>query len=164
MNATSRAALIDRYVAGPAMLRSAVARVPREALQWRPGAGKWSVHEIVGHCADAETVAATRIRYLIGEERPVLQAYDQDRWANASDYHALPLELALRQVEQVHAWTAEFLRRLPESAWSRTGTHTETGPYSAERWLGLYAEHLEAHARQVERNLAAWNSRAVGAR
>ena len=51
-------------------------------------------------------------------------------------------------------------RRLPEAAWQRAGRHTESGPYSAEDWLRIYAEHLEGHAQQIEANLAAWRSRA----
>jgi len=151
--------LIERYARGPALLAETVARVPKAALQWRPAAGKWSVHEIVCHCADSETISSTRIRFLVGEEQPTILGYDQDRWVQRLDYHALSLALALRQVEQVRAWTSELVRHLPDSAWARTGTHTESGAYSAAKWLAIYAEHLEVHARQIERNLAAWNAR-----
>ena len=158
MNADERRELIDRYARGPALLSGAMAKVPRAALQWKPAPDKWSVHEIVCHCADSETISSTRIRFLVGTDRPTLSGYDQDDWARRFDYHALPLDLAMRQVEQVRAWTADMIRRLPESAWSREGTHTESGRYSAAKWLKIYAEHLEAHARQIERNLAAWAS------
>jgi hypothetical protein len=30
------------------------------------------------------------------------------------------------------------------------------GDYPAEKWLELYAQHLEDHAQQIENNLAAW--------
>src|SRR6185436_9273199 len=113
MTPKERLALIERYANGPALLRAAVARAPKDVLQWRPAPDKWSVHEVVCHCADSETVASTRLRYLGGEERPTLYGYDQDRWAQRSDYHALSLEMALKQVEQVRAWTAELVRRFP---------------------------------------------------
>ena len=71
--------------------------MPAEALQWRPAPGKWSVHEGVCHCADSETISSTRIRLLVGEERPTILGYDQDRFAQRFDYHAQPLDLALRQ-------------------------------------------------------------------
>src|SRR5262249_1244438 len=51
MTPAERRDLIARYVRGPEVLRAALARVPREALQWRPAPGKWSVHEVVCHCA-----------------------------------------------------------------------------------------------------------------
>ncbi len=150
--------LIERYAAGPALLSAAVARVPVAALQWRPAPGKWSVHEVVGHCADSETISSTRVRFLVGEERPTIFGYDPDHWARLFDYHAQPLELALRQVEQVRAWTVDLIRRFPDEHWAREGTHSESGRYRAADWLAIYAEHLEVHARQIERNLAAWNA------
>jgi hypothetical protein len=159
MDPHERSTLMERYAAGPGLLRSALQRFPAEAVQWRPAQGKWSAHEVVCHCADSETIASTRIRYLVGEDRPTIQGYAEARWAERFDYHALPLDLALRQVEQVRAWTADLIRRFPAAHWTRTGTHTESGSYGSERWLELYAEHLEVHTRQLERNLAAWNAR-----
>jgi len=160
MNAQQRNELIERYAAGTRLLRTALERVPESARTWRPAPGKWSAHEVVCHCADSETISSTRIRFLVGEERPTIAGYDQDRWAQRFDYHALPLDLALRQIEQVRAWTCDLIRRFPDSAWACTGTHTESGPYGAETWLAIYAEHLEVHARQIERVHAAWMERA----
>jgi|SRR5882672_1552084 len=154
----TRTQLIERYVQGPALLRDALARVPREAVKWRPAAGKWSAHEIVCHCADSETISSTRIRFVVGEDHPTIIGYDQDRWAREFDYHGLSLDMALAQIVQVRAWTADLIRRLPESAWSREGTHTESGRYTADKWLSIYAEHLEVHSVQIERNVAAWNA------
>lgn len=155
-----RVALIERYAAGPRLLRAALEDVPPTALKWRPAPGKWSAHEVVLHCADSETIACTRIRYVVGEVEPVVVGYDQDRWAAVFDYHAQPLEPALVQVEQVRAWTVPFLRALPESAWARSGRHTEMAdrPYSAMLWLNNYAEHLEIHARQIQRTVEAWRA------
>jgi hypothetical protein len=156
MTPEKRAAHIERYAAGPALLRAALAKVPDAALQWRPAPGKWSAHEVVCHCADSETISSTRIRHLVGEVRPTIQGYDQDRWAERFDYHALPLDLALAQIDQVRRWTADLVRRLPDSAWACEGVHTESGRYGAETWLAIYAEHLEVHARQLDRIVTAW--------
>ena len=111
------------------------------------------------HCADSESNAHGRIRYLLAEERPVIQGYDQDRWATTLDYHSLPIAPALATVTAVRANTAALLRRLTDADWARVGTHTEMGRFGAEDWLQLYAVHLEIHARQLERNLAAWSKR-----
>jgi hypothetical protein len=154
--AAERQQLISQYEKGPARLRDAFAKVPREAWNWRPGAGKWSVHEILAHCADSEMNAAARIRYLVAEETPVILGYDQDRWARVLDYHQTRVELALAAVDVIRAHTVNLLRRLPEEAWAREGTHTESGLYTAEDWLEIYAEHLDKHSSQIERTLAAW--------
>ncbi len=150
--------LIRRYAGGPARLKAALAAVPAEALQWRPKPGEWSAHEVVVHCADSETNAAGRIRYLAAEPDPVILGYDEAEWARRFDYHQLPLEPALALVEAVRANTAVLLRRMPEDVWPRVGRHTESGRYGAEDWLTIYAEHLEVHAAQIEANAAAWRA------
>jgi hypothetical protein len=137
--------------------------VPEEARKWRPGDGRWSVHEIVCHCADSESHASLRIRTLLVEKYPVIQGYDQDAWARVLDYHQHPLDSALETVQAVRGNTTALLRRFPETAWSKVGRHTESGPYTAETWLSVYSEHLEKHAGQIERTLAAWRSRKPGA-
>jgi hypothetical protein len=159
MTATERGALIRRYAKGPDLLEAAIAEVPSEALQWRPAPDKWSVHEVAVHCADSETNSHMRIRYLVAEDRPVIMGYDQDRWAQAMDYHAHPMDLALQTVRAVRANTLPLLRRLTETQWAKVGTHSESGTYGAEQWLRIYAEHLEVHERQVRRILAAWRGR-----
>jgi hypothetical protein len=159
LSAAERTTLIDRYERGPALLKAALAKILPEALQWRPAPGKWSAHEVIVHCADSESNAHGRIRYLLAEEKPVIQGYDQARWAQQLDYHDLPMAPALATVEAVRANTVPLLRRTSDAAWARTGTHTESGTYGALDWLRSYAEHLEIHTRQLERNLAAWNNR-----
>ncbi len=158
MTPQERAGFILRYADGPALLERALARVPKAALQWRPAAGKWSVHEVIVHCADSETNAHMRLRYLVAEPEPLIVGYDQDRWATSFDYHAHPLEPALATVRAVRANTVLLLRRLTPADWAKVGRHTEHDqPYRVETWLEIYAEHLEVHSRQIERNLAAWD-------
>lgn len=153
-----RETLIRQYAHGPARLKAALACVPAEALQWRPRPGEWSAHEVIVHCADSETNAAARIRFLTAEPDPVIQGYNEAEWARRFDYHTHPLEPALALVETVRANTVALLRRMPEDAWARVGRHTESGRYGAEDWLRIYAEHLEIHARQIEANVAAWRA------
>jgi len=158
LSASERERLIQRYADGPARLESALGGVPAAAMQWRPAPGEWSAHEVVCHCADSETNAAARIRYLLVEKEPVIIGYDQEAWARELDYHAHPIEPALATVRAVRKSTAALIRRLPASAWERRGRHTESGPYSAEDWLQIYAEHLEGHARQIEAATQAWRA------
>ena len=154
----SRETLVLKYTEGPARLRAAWTSVPEEARQWRPAPGKWSAHEIVVHCADSETNAAQRIRYVLVEKEAMIVGYDQEAWARDFDYHAHPVEVALQTVEAVRANTAAMLRRLPAAAWGKVGRHSEHGRYSAEDWLAVYAEHVHNHSNQIERNLLAWRT------
>ncbi len=159
MQAQERETLIDTYARGAARLRGSLGKLPQEAHQFRPAPGRWSAHEVVVHCADAETNAALRIRYLIAEKEPVIVGYDQDEWARRFDYHSSPLDDALAAVTVARSRTVPLLRKLSEADWAKEGRHTESGRYTAEDWLRIYAKHLEGHASQIERNLEAWKAR-----
>jgi len=155
-SAAEREERIVQYERGPLLIRDALAVVPDEAVRWRPAPGRWSVQEVVCHCADSEMNGAARIRYLVAQKEPTILGYDQDEWARVFNYQALPLEPALRTIEAVRAGTTLLLRTLPEEAWRKEGRHSESGRYTAQDWLRIYADHLDKHARQIERNLSAW--------
>src|SRR5215468_2422560 len=95
LSRAERDMLIQRYAEGPARLKVALAAVPAAAVQWRPAPGEWSAHEVVVHCADSETNAAARIRYLTAEQEPLVLGYDEAEWARRFDYHSHPLDTAL---------------------------------------------------------------------
>ena len=156
---TARESYLQRYAEGPALIRKAWEAVPRDARTWRPGDGKWSAHEVVVHCADSETYAAIRIRLLLAEREPLIVGYDENVWAQRFDYQASDPERALGLVEAVRAHTSAMLSGLPGDAWGRMGRHSQSGPYSTDDWLRIYAEHLEIHAAQIGRNLVAWQNR-----
>ena len=159
LSPAERQTLIDRYASGYQVLTAALAKVPKEAMQWRPGPKKWSAHEVIVHCADSESYAHVRLRILLGSQPPAIQGYDQARWAQVLDYHTLPVDTALKTVEAVRANTVPILRRMTDADWAIMGTHSEVGRYGTADWLKTYSEHLEKHAGQIERNLAAWRNR-----
>ena len=154
-----RNAFLDRYGAGPALLRSAWEELPAEARRWRPAEGKWSAHEVVVHCADSETYGSIRIRLLLAEAEPLIVGYDENEWAKRFDYHASDPDEALDLVARVRHRTVRMLRALPGEAWGRVGRHTHSGVYGTDDWLRIYAEHLEVHAAQIRRNLDRWTDR-----
>lgn len=158
MNPAERLALINRYAAGPAALKAALAGAPEQMRKWRPAPDEFSVHEVVVHCADSETNAHGRIRYLVNEKSATIFGYEPMEWAQTFDYHAHPLDAALLTIEAVRANTVPLLRRLDEEQWASRGTHTESGVYTAGEWLRIYAAHCHEHAEQIEAVVAAWRA------
>jgi hypothetical protein len=57
-------------------------------------------------------------------------------------------------------WQTASLREVVMglTASEREARHTESGRYTTEDWLHIYAAHLEGHATQIERNVEAWNA------
>ena len=62
-----------------------------------------------------------------------------------------PIEPSLAAFEAARASTAPILRRLSDEQWQRSGTHSESGPYSVADWLRIYAAHGHDHADQIRR-------------
>ena len=42
-----------------------------------------------------------------------------------------------------------LLESLALAEWERHGTHSESGAYSVDRWLEIYASHAHDHAAQI---------------
>ncbi len=151
MTSEQRDALIERYAEGYAEVAASLEGFPPDGLTRHLVPGKWSAAEIVHHLADSESISATRLRRLLAEDRPVIQGYDQDAFAVRLAYNSRPLAPALDAFRAARATTLQILRAMSESDWARTGWHTDSGLYSAERWLEIYADHAHDHANQIRR-------------
>jgi hypothetical protein len=125
-----------------------------EPVLRRPEApGKWSVVEVIQHLADSDLVTGFRIRMVLSEERPLLQGYDQDRWASEFRYREVPLALALDQLRGLRAANLHLWKQLSPQQLERVGLHAERGPESVGHILRLMGGHDLVHRRQIDRIL-----------
>lgn len=152
LSSAERGMLIDQYAVGPQVLSEAWASIPAELRKRRPSGDAWSAHEIVIHCADSETFAATRIRLLISDPNPIIVGYDQDEWVDIFRYEDRDIELAFDTIRAVRANTLPIIQAMPDAAWNAAGSHTQSGRFTAEDWLRSYGVHLHEHAEQISQN------------
>jgi DinB superfamily len=148
VDADERKTLIEQYKRGYEVVAEALLKITPGELDVKPAPKKWSVREIVHHLADSEMIAAARLRFLLGQDRPTIQGYDQDEFARRL-YYDRPHEVSLELFRIVRESTMEILDRLTPAEWVREGTHTEAGPYGVESWLKTYAAHAHKHATQI---------------
>jgi hypothetical protein len=145
-----RSALIERYRTGTDAFVAAAAGIGDAELDARTASDEWTPREIIHHLADAELRSAVRLRQLLAEDDPVIQGYDEDLYAKR-----LPdrrsIAGSLDAVRAARAANLELLIELSADAWSRSGTHTESGPYSVDTWLEIYTAHAHDHADQLRR-------------
>lgn len=151
MDLAERQRLVELYQAGPDEVERALAEVGREAFDRRPPDGSWNAREVVHHLADSEMTSAIRVRRLLFEDNPTIAGYDEAGYAVTFHYADRPMEPALSALRAARTTTAQILASLDEAAWSRTGTHTESGTYGMEDWLRIYAAHAHEHADQIRR-------------
>lgn len=149
MPASSRDALIDDYLASLPRLRQAVADLAPEQLKARPVPGKWSTLEVVCHLVDSEQAWCHRMKRVIAEERPLLIGYDETRFTAALPYQENNLEEELTLLEGMRRQMARTLRTLPESAWARTGVHSERGLITLEDMLRAEVDHVPHHLAHI---------------
>jgi len=150
VNAQERKALIQQYRDGHSAVVAALRGLNDEDLD-RSASDEWTPRMIAHHLADSEMTSAIRLRRLIAEAHPVIDGYDEVEFAKrlTSDR---PIEPSLEAMHWARESTAQILERLTDDDWQRTGTHSESGPYSVERWLTVYANHGHDHAKQIERS------------
>ena len=158
MNPAARGELLMAYAQGPARLKAALAKYPKESLDFKPGPGKWSLQDIVFHLAESELHGYLRGRTIIAESGAGIQAFDQDRWAQTLDVSAQPLGEALELFRLVREMLARQLRALPEPAWEQYAMHSERGKVTLERWLESTVGHLDTHLAQMARTCKAFTA------
>jgi len=154
MDSKSRQVLVEKYREGYRVVSDALRGISDRELDARPAPGRWSAREIVHHLADSEMTSAIRLRRLLAEDRPMIQGYDQEEYARRLHYNR-PIQASLDAFRAARQTTAEILDRLTETDWTREGTHSDSGRYTVERWLEIYAEHAHNHADQIRRARAA---------
>jgi DinB superfamily len=157
MNQAERNEKIELYGKGFDLLLEALKDIPREMWKFKPEPKEWSVYEVLIHLADSETNAALRARKLIVEPGGTLMGYDQDKWAMELDYHDQNYEDALETVRLVRKTTYELLKKQLDEVFEHSVTHPEYDePYTFEKWLDIYSEHIPGHIEQIKNNYKIW--------
>jgi DinB family protein len=147
MDAARRRALITQYEDGYRAVREALDQISEEELDARPPDG-WTPREIAHYLADSETMSYIRLRRLLAEDHPVIQGYDEPEFARRLHYDR-PIASSLEVFKAVRVASAELLESLNEDEWGRDGTHSESGRYTMDDWLEIYAAHAHDHAAQM---------------
>jgi DinB family protein len=151
MTPEERSDLIATYAAGYDEVMNALIGFPADSLGAHPIPGKWSAREIVHHLGDSESFSAGRLRKLLVEENPLIQGYDQDAFASRLRYNERDMAPALEAFRCARESTMQVLQLMTDDDWNRAGTHSESGHYTTEDWLRIYAAHAHNHAAQIRR-------------
>jgi len=151
MTSDERQKLIDQYRDGYKEVVRNLEGFPADSFTAHPIPGKWSAAEILHHLADSETTSGLRLRRLLVEDHPLIQGYDQDAYAARLNYNQRDVGPALEAFRSARSTTAQLFDSMTDEDWHREGTHSESGSYSVEDWLKIYADHAHNHASQIGR-------------
>jgi len=133
----------------PAAVRELLQRMPTEQIAMSAPGKKWNAREIVCHLADCEMVFGFRLRQTLAENSPVLQPFDQEKWALR--YGNLDVAAALGMFAAARAWNVRLIEATTAAERARQVTHPERGTMTFWTIVETMAGHDTNHLGQLER-------------
>jgi uncharacterized damage-inducible protein DinB len=145
----NREAVAPFYAAEPTLL----------ARSYAPG--KWTLRQVLLHLADAEGVFLDRLKRALADDKPLLWAYDENRW----QAHLFPDHRDLGTAGRCFASSREAIIELVTLAspgeQQRLAVHSENGRRSFVQLARMVHEHGAHHLEQIRAIAAgtAWTPR-----
>jgi len=130
-----------------AALASALAAISPERHSVPTAPGKWSPAQIVSHLADCELAFGWRLRQIMAEDLPLLQPFDQEKWA--VNYGGITAQSALETFTALRAWNMQLIRKVFPAAANRAGHHPERGHVTFQTTIETMAGHDLNHLAQL---------------
>ena len=133
----------------PANMRAAVAGLSDDQLDTPYRDGGWTLRQTVHHVADSHINSLCRFKLALTEdEAPTIRPYYEDRWAELAD-SKMPVDVSLRIIDGVHSRWTSLLESMTDADFAREFVHPETGTWTLERVLALYAWHAKHHTAHI---------------
>lgn len=148
-DATARSEHIKTIAETPTKLSKAVAGLSDAQLDtpYRPEG--WTLRQTVHHVADSHINSLCRFKLALTEdEAPTIRPYYEDRWAELGDSR-LPVDVSLAIVDGVHRRWVSLLESMSDADYQREFIHPETGRWTLEKVLALYAWHSRHHIAHI---------------
>lgn len=139
----------------PAALDALLAHFTPEEISTRPAPQKWSLREVLCHIADCEIAWAWRLRQTYGEDKPLLQGFEQDPWARAYDGVLYTTEQALSTWRALRAWNLALIETLSEDDKARPAVHADAGAMTLWTLVEIAAGHDLHHLAGLQKLVAA---------
>jgi len=133
----------------PAELAKVLEAIGPAKASTQPAPGKWSPAQIVSHLADCEIAFGFRLRQTLAEDEPIMQPFDQDKWA--ATYGGISASQALAAFTAMRAWNLRLIEGALPAAADRKTTHPERGTMTFQTIVETMAGHDLNHLGQLHR-------------
>ena len=146
-----RAANLRTIAELPTNVNKAVDGLTEEQIdaEYRPGG--WTVRQTVHHIADSHMNSQIRFKLALTEdEAPTIRPYYEDRWAELND-SKLPVDVSLKLIDAIHTRWSALLASMSDADFAKKFIHPETGEWTLDRALALYAWHSKHHTAHITR-------------
>ena len=96
--------------------------LPEDKANYAYADGKWSVKEVIGHCADAERVFAYRLTRIARGDKTPLAGFDENLWAKTAPHKRRPMRAVVDEMIAVRGATLALMESLDETAIANSTT------------------------------------------
>lgn len=111
----------------------------------------WTIRQVVHHLSDSHHHSYTRFKWALTEDKPVIKAYFEDRWAELFDSKSAPLEMSLNHIKAIHFKLVYLLKGLSDEDLDKVFIHPETNSEVPLKYnVGNYAWHSNHHYAHIE--------------
>jgi len=133
----------------PTRLAEAVAGLSDPQLDTEYRLRGWTVRQTVHHVPDSHLNSMLRFKLALTEdESPTIRPYYEDRWAELADSR-MPVDVSLRLVAAIHERWVALLESMSDADYNRKFIHPETGEWTLEAALAMYAWHSRHHTAHI---------------
>jgi hypothetical protein len=133
----------------PKNIAAAVDGLNEEQLDTPYRSGGWTVRQTVHHVADSHINSYCRFKLALTEdETPTIRPYYEDRWAELAD-SKLPIATSLAIIDGIHQRWTSLLNSMTTADFDKKFNHPESGEWTLEGTLALYAWHSRHHTAHI---------------
>lgn len=133
----------------PAKVTAAVGGLTDEQLDTPYRDGGWTVRQTVHHIADSHMNSQIRFKLALTEDEvPTIKPYYEDRWAELGD-SKLPVDVSLKLIDAIHTRWSALLDSMSDQDFQKQFIHPETGAWTLDGALALYAWHSKHHTGHI---------------
>lgn len=130
----------------PTKLEELVQNLTNEQLDTQYRENGWTIRQVIHHCADSHQNSYTRFKWTLTEDKPIIKAYYEDKWAELFDSTSAPIILSLNVLKALHAKWVYLLKGLSLEDLSKEFIHPDGNEaVTLTTNIAIYAWHCDHH-------------------
>src|SRR6476620_8936202 len=88
--------------------------LPEDKANYAYADGKWTVKEVIGHCADGERVFSYRLLRIARRDKTPLAGFEENEWAATAPHRHRPMAAVVDEFIAVRRSTLALIESLDE--------------------------------------------------
>jgi uncharacterized damage-inducible protein DinB len=147
--------MLEMLESAPSRIATAAEMLTPAQLHTAPGAGEWSVNDVLAHLRACADVWGGAIARILSEDHPTIRAIDPRNYMVQTNYPDLRFHESFQAFSEQRLELLQTLGPLSAADWQRDATLTGAGRplnYTVTKYVRRIVLHERAHLKQIERS------------